>query len=68
MKFDFHVHGLLILGSITFFIAVLMIKGIDWTTGTTDTALGTSLIISIAAVLITGILWISSAINATEHH
>jgi hypothetical protein len=66
MAFDFHVHGLWILGSVTLFLGALIAGNLEWVEGTTELSFLISVILAIALFMISGLLWISSAINAKE--
>ena len=64
MGFDFHTHGLWILGSITIFIATLTASQIDWSYKASETGFVISGIISLVFFMISGVLWISAASNS----
>jgi hypothetical protein len=64
MAFDFHVHGLWILGSITLMFASLIAGNVEWVEGTTPVSFILALLMSLALFLLSGLLWISAAINA----
>ena len=66
MRFDFHVHGLWILGSVLFFLASLIAGNIEWVVGTTETSFAISVILAFVLYLLAGMFWISSAVNARE--
>ncbi|MFH0832925.1 MAG: hypothetical protein V1900_04350 [Candidatus Aenigmatarchaeota archaeon] len=64
MPFDFHVHGLWILGSIFLFIGCLIASNIEWVVGTTDFSFWFSVILAFVMLLVAGMLWISASVNA----
>jgi hypothetical protein len=64
MGFDFHVHGLWILGSVFFFLGSMIAGNVEWVEGTTTLSYEISILISFVLFLIAGLLWISAAVNA----
>lgn len=66
MKFDFHVHGLWILGSATLFIAGLIAGNLEWVEGITPVSFVLALLLSFMLFLLAGTLWISSAVNVED--
>ncbi|HLC68148.1 MAG TPA: hypothetical protein VJI12_04700 [archaeon] len=64
MGFEFHVHGLWILGSIAFLIGTLMAGNLQWVEGTTQASFIISVVITFLFILFAGALWISAAVNA----
>ncbi len=64
MSFDFHVHGLWILGAIFFFAGAVIAGNLQWVEGTSTASFVLSAIISFVLFLVAGMLWISSAVNA----
>lgn len=64
MPFDFHVHGLWILGALFFFVAGLMSGNLQWVAGTTETSFGISVVLIFLLFLIAAMFWISAAVNA----
>lgn len=64
MGFDFHVHGLWILGALFFFAAGLMAGNLQWLDGTTNLSFGISVVLIFLLFLIAGMFWISAAVNA----
>jgi Na+-transporting methylmalonyl-CoA/oxaloacetate decarboxylase gamma subunit len=64
MGFDFHVHGLWILGALFFFVAGLMAGNLQWVVGTTEVSFGISVILIFLLFLIAAMFWISAAVNA----
>ncbi len=66
MSFEFHVHGLWLLGAIAFFIGTLMAGNLEWVEGTTNASFVLSVIIAFLFVLFAGALWISAAVNARK--
>jgi len=67
MRFDFHIHGLWIIGALVLFLASMIAGNFE------ADALGSNLVseviaivISIALFLLAGICWISAAVNAKE--
>ena len=66
MGFEFHVHGLWILGAIFFFGGALLAGNLQWVEGTTNASFVLSIIIAFLFILFAGALWISSAVNARQ--
>lgn len=66
MGFDFHVHGLWILGSVFFLIGGLMSGNIEWVEGTTEASYWLSILLAFLMFLVAGMCWISSAVNARK--
>ena len=64
MTFEFHVHGLWILGAIAFFLGTLIAGNLEWVEGTTNASFVLSVIIAFLFILFAGALWISAAVNA----
>lgn len=64
MSFDFHVHGLWILGALFFFVAGIMAGNLQWVMGTTEVSFGISVILIFFLFLIAAMFWISAAVNA----
>ena len=64
MSYDFHVHGLWILGAIFFFAGAVIAGNLQWVEGTSAASFVLSAIISFVLFLVAGMLWISSAVNA----
>ena len=64
MKFDFHVHGLWLLGTVLLFIGALIAGNIEWVEGTTEYSYLLSILIAFVLLLLTGMCWISAAVNA----
>ena len=64
MSFDFHVHGLWILGTIALFIGVLFAGNLEWVEGTTEFSFIISVALSFFMLLLAGMFWISAAVNA----
>ncbi len=64
MSFDFHVHGLWILGALFFFVAGIMAGNLQWVMGTTEVSYGISVILIFLLFLIAAMFWISAAVNA----
>lgn len=64
MGFDFHVHGLWILGAAFFFVAGIMAGNLQWTLGTTEVSYGISVVLIFLLFLIASMFWISAAVNA----
>ena len=64
MGFDFHVHGLWILGALFMFAAGLMAGNLQWIEGTTNISFGISVVLIFLLFLIAGMFWISAAVNA----
>ena len=64
MPFDFHIHGLWILGAVFMFIGGMIAGNIEWVEGTTPFSLGFSVLLAFVMFLVAGMLWISAAVNA----
>ncbi len=64
MSFEFHVHGLWILGTLSILIGAMMAGNLQWVEGTTETSFVISVVIAFLFLLFGGALWISSAVNA----
>ena len=64
MGFDFHVHGLWILGALFFFAAGLMAGNLECVEGSTHVSFAVSAILIFILFLIAGMFWISAAVNA----
>ncbi|MBS3054801.1 MAG: hypothetical protein J4431_04650 [Candidatus Aenigmarchaeota archaeon] len=64
--FDFHVHGLWILGSFAMMAGALLAGNIEWVEGTTPVSFGVALILALVMFLSAGVLWISSAANVEQ--
>ena len=64
MGFDFHVHGLWIIGALFFFIAGIMAGNLQWVMGTTEVSFGISIVLVFLLFLIASMFWISAAVNA----
>ena len=66
MKMDFIVHGYWIIGAIFMTFGCLILGNIEWVEGTTKASFIISLVLAFLLILIGGLFWISSAINAKE--
>lgn len=66
MSFDFHVHGLWILGTVFLFIGALIAGNIEWVEGTTEFSFAFSALLAFVMFLIAGMCWISAAVNARQ--
>jgi hypothetical protein len=66
MPFDFHVHGLWILGAVFMFIGGLVSGNVEWVEGTTEFSFGFSVLLAFVMFLIAGMCWISAAVNARQ--
>jgi len=64
MSFEFHVHGLWLLGTIFAFLGGLFAGNLRWLDGTTQFSYGLSLALTFIFLLLAGMFWISSAVNA----
>lgn len=64
MGFEFHVHGLWILGALSFFVGTLIAGNLEWVEGTTNTSFVLSVIVAFLFILFAGALWISAAANS----
>lgn len=63
-KFDWYVHGLWILGSVFGFAGAMLAGNMEWVEGTTTASYGFSALIAFLLILVCGMCWISSAVNA----
>jgi len=66
MTYDFHVHGLWIIGSVILFAGAMLAGNMEWVEGTTTFSFGLTALISFVLILLAGMLWISSAVNARQ--
>jgi hypothetical protein len=66
MGFEFHVHGLWILGAVLFFLGALIAGNIEWVEGTTAFSFWTTVVIGFVLILAAGVCWISAAVNARQ--
>ena len=66
MTFEFHVHGLWILGAVFLFIGSLIAGNIEWVEGTTEFSFAFSALLAFVMLLIAGMCWISAAVNAKQ--
>jgi hypothetical protein len=66
MGFDFHVHGLWILGAAFFFVAGIMAGNLQWTLGTTEVSYAISVVLIFILFLVAAMFWISAAVNARQ--
>ena len=64
MSFDFYVHGLWIMGAVLMSAGVFLLGNAEWVEGTTEASFGIALGLGGIMVLIAGMMWISSAVNA----
>ena len=64
MGFEFHVHGLWVLGTLSILVGAVMAGNLQWVEGTTEASFILSVVISFLFILFGGALWISSAVNA----
>ncbi len=64
MGFEYHVHGLWILGTLAVLVGSIMAGNLQWVEGTTEASFVLSVVISFLFILFGGALWISSAVNA----
>jgi len=64
VSFDFHVHGLWILGGLFFFVAGIMAGNLQWVEGATSASFGISAVLIFLSFLIAAAFWISAAVNA----
>ncbi|MCD6216162.1 MAG: hypothetical protein DRP08_00170 [Candidatus Aenigmatarchaeota archaeon] len=64
MKFNFHVHGLWIIGTICLLLGSMIAGNIAYVEGTTTTSYILSLLITFILLLSAGVFWISAAVNA----
>jgi len=66
MPWDYHVHGLWVLGGIFMFVAGYIAGNIEWVAGTTDFSFYGSIVLAFILFLIAGACWISSSVNARQ--
>ena len=66
MPFDFHVHGLWILGSLMLFVAAMLAGNVEWVEGTTPYSFGLTILIALVLFIVAGMCWISAAVNARQ--
>lgn len=67
MKFDFHVHGLWMIGSVILFLASMIAGNYEHgALGSTGLSEAITIILAIVLFLIAGICWISAAVNARQ--
>ncbi len=64
MTFDFHVHGLWILGALFFFAGGIMAGNLQWIEGTTTASFAIAVVLIFLLFLIAAAFWISAAVNA----
>lgn len=64
MPFDFHVHGLWLLGTVFLFLGGMIAGNIEWVEGTTIFSFWLAILISVFMLLVAGMCWISAAVNA----
>ena len=64
MKFNFHIHGLWIIGAICLLLGSMIAGNIAWVEGTTTSSYILSLLIAFILLLSAGVFWISAAVNA----
>lgn len=64
MGFDFHVHGLWIVGALFFFVAGIMAGNLQWVMGTTEVSYAISVVLIFILFLVAAMFWISAAVNA----
>ena len=66
MKFDFHVHGLWLLGTALLFFGTMITGNIEWVEGTTEYSYIISVLLAVVMLLVAGMCWISAAVNARQ--
>lgn len=66
MTFEFHVHGLWIMGAAFFFLGALISGNIEFVEGTTPFSFWISVLLAFVLYLIAGMMWISAAVNARQ--
>ena len=66
MAFDFHVHGLWIIGAFVLFAGVMLAGNLEWIEGTTAFSYTLTAVIALVLILLAGMFWISSAVNARQ--
>ncbi len=64
MGFDFYVHGLWLLGSVTLFFGAMIAGNVEWIEGTTAWSFAIAVLLAFLLILIAGLFWISAAVNA----
>jgi uncharacterized protein (DUF983 family) len=66
MSFQFHIHGLWILGTICLFLGALIAGNVEWVEGTTPFSFWISIVLAFILFLFGGVCWISAAANVKE--
>lgn len=66
MGFEFHVHGLWILGAILALVASMLAGNIQWVEGTTQFSYYSSIFLAFVLFLFVGVCWISASVNAAN--
>jgi len=66
MPFEYHVHGLWILGAVFLFIGGLIAGNIEWVEGATPFSFVFSVLLAFVMLLVAGMCWISAAVNARQ--
>ena len=66
MNFDFYVHGLWILGAVLMSAGIFLLGNAEWVEGTTEVSFGAALGLGALMILLAGMMWISSAVNARQ--
>lgn len=66
MAFDFYVHGLWILGTISLLFGALIAGNVAWIEGTTLFSFSLSVLIAAILLLFAGICWISASVNSRQ--
>ena len=66
MGFDFHIHGLWIIGALCFFVGAFVAGNIEWIEGTTPFSYWFSVAMAFLLFLFAGVCWISAAANVKE--
>jgi hypothetical protein len=64
MGFDFYVHGLWILGSLTLFMGAMIAGNVEYIEGTTDFSFAVAVLLAFLLILVSGLFWISASVNA----
>ncbi|MEM7813305.1 MAG: hypothetical protein QW548_00195 [Candidatus Aenigmatarchaeota archaeon] len=65
-RFDWYVHGLWIVGTLFAFAGAMMAGNIEWVEGANTVSYGLAALIAFLLILVAGMCWISSAVNARQ--
>ena len=65
-RFDWYVHGLWLLGAVFAFAGGMIAGNIEWAEGVNAVSYGLAALIAFLLILVAGMCWISSAVNARQ--